>query len=181
MSRESLRLEICSRVKQTETTAFALVLALCFAIGIFPKGGDEVLEMVHRQRRAFAKAGHVGAHVIDPDVFGVILVSFAPGKKKHIGFHALGIENSGGQAQDGVQIAFIHQVGTDLLAVPVGKQHIVRQDHGRPGFAIRFQAAVNHLQKIELFIGCGKKSGHPGWAVHRPRLVPKGGLVRIRS
>ena len=93
--------------------------------------------MFQGQGVAFAEAGHVGAQIIDPDFLRVALVFLAAGEKEHIGFDALGVKDAGGQAQDGVQVALVHEVGADLLAVAVGKEHVVRQHHRGPGFAVR--------------------------------------------
>jgi hypothetical protein len=45
----------------------------------------------------FAEGLHIGAQVVKPDRFGIVLFSFAPSKKEHVGFNALGIENAGRQ------------------------------------------------------------------------------------
>ena len=132
------------------------------------------------QRGGLAKAGHIGAQVIEPNLFGVALIALAPGEEQHIGLDALSVENTGGQTEDGVQITLVHQVTADLLAVAVGKEHIVRQHHGSPGLVIGFQAAVDVLEKVELLVAGGKvKSSRV--ARSPPFLVPKGGLVSTKS
>ena len=108
------------------------------------------------QRGGLAKAGHIGAQVIEPNLFGVALIALAPGEEQHIGLDALSVENTGGQTEDGVQITLVHQVTADLLAVAVGKEHIVRQHHGSPGLVIGFQAAVDVLEKVELLVAGGE-------------------------
>ena len=115
-----------------EAAGFALILALGLAVGVVAEGVHEVLKMIMRQRGALAEAGHVGAQVVDPDFLGVALVLLATGEEQHVGLDALGVEDAGGQAQDGVQVALVHQVGADLLAVAVVKQHVVGQHHGGP-------------------------------------------------
>ena len=51
-----------------------------------------------------------------------------------------------------MQIAFVHQVNSNLFSLPVRKKNIIRQDHGSTGLSICFQAAVNMLQKVQLLI-----------------------------
>ncbi len=85
----------------------------------------KVRKMLGFQRGGLAKAGHIGAQVVEPDFLGVALVAPATGEEQYIGFDALGIENAGRQAENGVQITLVHQVAADFLAVSVSKQHIV--------------------------------------------------------
>ena len=55
-----------------------------------------------------------------------------------------------------MQIAFVHQVGANPRAVAVDEQHVIRQHHGGACLTVRFQAAVDVLQKIQLLVGGGK-------------------------
>src|SRR5690606_14653845 len=121
-----------------------------FAISLF-----EGLEVLFGEGGAFAEAGHVGAQVVDPYVLGAVFVlvfvfGAALGKKQHIGFYALGVEDAGGQAQDGVQVALVHQVAAYVGADAGFEQYVVWQDHG--GAATGFEVAVNVLQKGQLFV-----------------------------
>lgn len=54
------------------------------------------------------KERNIGPQVIEPDFFGIALVGFATGKEQHIGLDTLGIENAGGQTEDGMQVALVH-------------------------------------------------------------------------
>ena len=56
----------------------------------------------------FAKAWHVGTKVVEPDFFGVVFVGFSAGKKEDVCFYTLGIKDSGWQAEDCVQVTFVH-------------------------------------------------------------------------
>jgi len=47
-----------------------------------------------------------------------------------------------------VQIALVHQVGSNATSYPFLKQHVVRQNHGRS--PARLEGSINVLQKIEL-------------------------------
>lgn len=65
------------------------------------------------KRCALTKAWHIGAKIIDPDIFGaVFLLEFvfaaALGDKQHVGFNALGIKDASGQAKDSVEVALVH-------------------------------------------------------------------------
>jgi len=108
--------------KAAETVRFTLVFTLGLGVWVAAIGGHKLFEMFYRQEGAFAETGHVGAQVIDPNLFGVGLVFFAAGEKEHVGFDSLGVKDAGGQAQNGVQVALVHEIGTDLLAVAVGKK-----------------------------------------------------------
>ena len=107
-----------------------------------------------REHGALAELGHVGAQVVDPDFPGVALVRLATGEEEHIGLHALGVEDAGGQAQDGVQVALVHQVGADLPAGVALEQHVVRHHHS--GAAAGLEGAVDVLQKAELLVAGGE-------------------------
>jgi hypothetical protein len=73
-----------------------------------------------------------------------------PGEEQHVGLDALGVKDAGGQAQDGVQVALVHQVAADVGAHIAFKQHVVGQHHG--GAAAGLEAAVDVLQKGELLV-----------------------------
>lgn len=55
-----------------------------------------------------------------------------------------------------MEVAFIHQVNADAFTVPVGKEDIIGQHNSGTGIAIRFKAAVNMLQGVELLVAGGK-------------------------
>ena len=70
---------------------------------------------------ALAKARHIAAQIIDPDGLGaaLLLVGVAGAallEEEHIGLDSLGVEDAGGQAQYGVQVALFHQVAAHLGA-----------------------------------------------------------------
>ena len=122
-----------------------------FGVEHLLKGG----QMGFGKRGAFAEAGHIGAQIVYPDVFGAVFVLLRVGgaafvEKQHVGFHALGVEDAGGQAQDGVQVAFVHQVAADVGAFAGFKQYIIGQHHG--GAAAGLEVTVDVLQKGELFV-----------------------------
>jgi hypothetical protein len=110
-------------------------------------------EVVAAERRALAELGHVGAHVVDPHFLGVALVGLATGEEQHIGLDALGVEDAGGQAQDGVQVALVHQVAANVGADVAFEEHVVGQHHG--GAATGLEAAVDVLQEANCLLLVG--------------------------
>ena len=76
-------------------------------------------------------------------------------KKQHVGFDALGVEDAGGQPEDGVQAAFVHQVAAHVGAYAGFKQHVVGQHHG--GAATVFEVAHDVLQKGQLLVAGDKR------------------------
>ena len=123
------------------------------ALGIGAEGFFEIGEVLAGERGALAELRHVGPEVIDPDFFGVVLVGGAPGEEEDVGFNALGVEDAGGETQDGVQVALVHEVAADVLADAGLKQNIVRQHHG--GAASGQEVTVDVLEEAELFIAGG--------------------------
>ena len=107
------------------------------------------------QRGAFAKLGGVGTHVIDPDAVRAAGGRFAHFfKEQHIGLDTLRVKDAGGQAQNGVQAAFVHEHAANVRAYAGFKQHIVRQHHG--GAATVLQVAHDVLHKGQLLVAGGK-------------------------
>ncbi len=77
--------------------------------------------MVVGKRRAFAETRHIGSQIVHPHVIGTVLIlcrlrHCAFGEKEHVGLHALGIKYTGRQAQNGMQMALVHQITTYLGA-----------------------------------------------------------------
>jgi hypothetical protein len=71
-----------------------------------------------------------------------------------VGFTPWAWKIAGGQLQDRVQIALVHQVGADLFAHVAFEQHIVGQHHRRP--AAGAQGPIDGLQEAELLVAGGK-------------------------
>ena len=93
------------------------------------KGYLKLGEVLARKLGAFAILRHVGAQVVNPDFLGVALILLSSSEEQHISLHALRIEDACGQAQDGVQIAFVHQVAADVGADVALEQDVVGQHH----------------------------------------------------
>jgi len=115
-------------------------------------GAHEPVKVSPRERMGLAKAGHVGAQVVEPDLLRAALVTAAAREEEHVRLDALRVENARGQAQDGVQAAFVHEVAADGGAVALGKEHVIREHDGGAGVAVRAQAAVDVLEEVELFV-----------------------------
>lgn len=131
------------------------------AVRVGAEEGFESGEVLARQLRAFAELRHVGAQVVNPHFLGVGFVAVTAREEQHVGFDALRVKNAGRQAQDGVQVAFVHQVAADLRADVAFKQHIVRHHHG--GAPAGGQSAVDMLQKAELFVAGRKGEIGAAW------------------
>src|SRR5690606_37835773 len=89
--------------------------AFAAAVGFFAIRLFVGVVVVFGEGGAVAGAGHFGAQVVGPYVLCVVFVlvfvfGAALGKKQHLGFYAVGVEDAGGQAQDRVQVALVHQV-----------------------------------------------------------------------
>ncbi len=52
-------------------------------------------------------------------------------EEEHVGLHALRVEDAGGQAQDGVEVAPVHEAAAQLLAPAVVEEHVVGYDDRR--------------------------------------------------
>ena len=90
----------------------ALVLD-AVAVGGFI-GGDEAGEVVLAQGVRLAEGRHVRAQVVEPDFVRVPLVARAARKEEDVRLDALRVEDAGRQAQDGVEVAFFHEVAAGL-------------------------------------------------------------------
>ena len=115
-------------------------------------GGDEVREVLFFQRVGLAEGGHVRAQVVEPDFLRIALVTGAAREEQDVRLDALRVKDAGRQAQDGVEVAFFHEVAADGLAVAVSEEHVVRQDDGGARLAVRLEAAVDVLEEVQLLV-----------------------------
>ncbi len=106
--------------------------------------------MIAGEWGAFAILRHVGTEVIDPDFFGIALVGLATGEEEDVRLHALGVEDAGGEAEDGVEIALLHEVPPDVFAHAGLEEDIVREDDG--GASASGEATVDVLDEAELLV-----------------------------
>ena len=89
---------------------------------------------------------HAGAVIIDPN----ILRGLAFIEEQHVGFHAVGVENAGGQAQDGMQVVALHQLVPHLLGGAGVGEHAVGQHHAHPASGAHDGHDV--LQEVHLVV-----------------------------
>ena len=99
-----------------------------------------------------AEGWHVRAQVVEPDFFGVAMVRLAAREEEHVRLDALRVEDARRQAQDGVQVALLHEVAADGLTVAIGEKDIVGQDDGGARLAVMLEAAVDVLEEVELLV-----------------------------
>ena len=113
---------------------------------------DKLVEIGRNKRSRFAEPLLIGAEVIVRDFLRVPFLRASAGKEQHIRLDALRVENPGGQAEDGVQIAEVHQLPAHAGAIAACKQYVIWHDDRATGFPIRFQTAVNDLKEVQLFV-----------------------------
>ena len=96
----------------------------------------------------------IGSKIVEPNFLGLHLRAgglFVV--KEHIGLDTGLIENTGGQAEDGMQIGGLEQLLADDLTGTALKQHIIRNHNG--GSTGGFQNGVDMLDEIQLLVGAG--------------------------
>ena len=79
----------------------------------------------------------VGAQIVNPQV--LCPGRFAGGlpvEEQHVGLDALGIEDSRGQAQQGVHVTTCQQTLADGFPSTPFEQHVVRHHDGRPAMLL---------------------------------------------
>jgi len=75
---------------------------------------------------------HVGTQIVDPQPFGLRVGTGLPlVEKEHIGLDALGIENAGRQAQQGMHVAVLQQGAPNGLARAALEEHVIRHNDRR--------------------------------------------------
>ena len=115
---------------------------------------DEVQQIAVGHGMLFQGKVDVGSEIVDPDILGLhigacgLLVV-----EDDVCLDAGLVEDTGGQAEDGMQIGGFQQLAADDLTGAAFKQHIVRNDHG--GSAGGFHDGVDVLDEVELFVGAG--------------------------
>lgn len=116
---------------------------------------NELAEIFEAERLAFQGVVDVGPVVVVPDLLGRGTFARRPVvKKEDVRFHSLGVENAGGQTEDGVQFRGLHQLLPDGLPGPTFEKHIIGQNHGRPTSRLEQRADV--LEEVELLVGGGR-------------------------
>lgn len=93
----------------------------------------------------------VGAQVVNPELFGPrFFASRLAVEEDDIGLHSLGVEEAGGEAEDGMDIGLLEQVAADGFAGAALEEHIVRQHDGRA--AVLLEDGEDVLDEVELLV-----------------------------
>ena len=163
-----------------------------------PVAGHEVVEVGPGERVLLEGEVPVGAQVVHPQVPSPGPLGPLPAlEEQHVGLHALGVEDAGGQAQQGMHVAIVQEPPADGLARPGLEQHVVGHHHCGP--AAHPQQAHHVLHEVELLVAGGGPEALPLIAVRRrpperrvgehhveaiPGIVPQGvvdmhGRVRL--
>lgn len=96
----------------------------------------------------------VGAEVVDPEVFGPgLFAGFFALEEEDVGFDSLGVEDAGGEAQEGVDVAAFEEFAADGFAGAAFEEDVVGEDDG--GAAADHKFADDVLEEVELFVAGG--------------------------
>ena len=102
----------------------------------------------------FQSKVQIGPQIVEPDFLGLPLrAGGALIKEDHICLDAGLVEDSGGQSENGVEVAGLQQLLPDSLPGSALKEHIVRHHHRR--LSGGFQKGVDVLEEVELLVGAG--------------------------
>ena len=116
--------------------------------------GDELVQVRALQRVRLQGEVLVGAQVVDPELLRPRrLAGGLAVEEQHVGLHALGVEDAGRQAQQGVDVALVQQPPPDRLARAALEQHVVR--HHDRGAAVDLQQCLDVLEEVELLVAGG--------------------------
>ena len=74
-------------------------------------------------------------------------------EEEDVGFDALGVEDAGGQAQEGVDVAFLEEFAADGFARAAFEEDVVGDDDG--GAPVDFEQGADVLDEVELFVAGG--------------------------
>lgn len=116
--------------------------------------GDELVQVRTLERVGLEGEMHVGAQVIDPELLGPRL--FAGRllvEEDDVRLDPLGVEQAGGEAQQGVHVAFMQELLADGLTCSALEEHVVRHHYGGP--AMLFEQGFDVLDEVELLVGGG--------------------------
>ena len=121
---------------------------------LLPVALFEVVEVFVGERVGLEGEVLVGAEVVDPEVFGPgLFAGFLALEEEDVGFDSLGVEDAGGQAQEGVDVAALEQFAADGFAGSAFEEDVVGEDDG--GGAADLEFADDVLEEVELFVRGG--------------------------
>lgn len=81
---------------------------------------------------------------------GIADVIVSAHEEQDVGLDTLRVENSRRQSQDCMEVAFVHEVDANPLAVAVSKKDVIRQDDNRS--AAGLETAIKVLDKVQLLV-----------------------------
>ncbi len=115
---------------------------------------DELVEVGASEAVLLEGEVLVGAQVVEPDGLSPWgLTGWFAVEEDDVGLDALRVEDAGGQSQDGVQVAFMHELAAHGFAGSAFEQDVVGHDHG--GAAVLGEQALDVLYEVELLVGGG--------------------------
>ena len=131
------------------------------AFGFFALGdgsglidGFKVVEVFVGQRVSLKGEVLVGAEVVDPEICRPgCFAGFLTCKEEDVRLHALGVEDAGGQAQEGVDIAAFEEFAADGFAGAAFEEHVVGENDSRR--TADLELAHDVLEEVELFVAGG--------------------------
>ena len=116
--------------------------------------GFEVVEVFVGERVGLEGEVLVGAEVVDPEILGPgLFAGFLALEEEDVGLHALGVEDAGGEAQEGVDVAAFEEFAADGFAGSAFEEDVVGEDDG--GGAADLEFADDVLEEVELFVRGG--------------------------
>ena len=94
---------------------------------------------------------HVGSQIVNPQrLCPRLLLSGLGVEEQHVGLHAPGVENAGGQSQKRVNITLLHEIATNRFSSSPLKQHVVRYDDRAA--SIHFEKRLDVLDEVQLLV-----------------------------
>ena len=79
------------------------------------------IEVAFFQRIGLAEGRHFGTEIVYPYFLSIALIGSTSREEKYIGLYTLCIKDTSRKSENRMEIAFIHQVNTDILALSVSK------------------------------------------------------------
>jgi len=125
------------------------LLAVGAVLGVV--AGDEIVEVAALEGAFLEGEVQVGAQVVDPELLGPgLFLGGLAVEEEDVGLDSLGVEDAGGQAQEGVDVGLLEQLAADGLARAALEEHVVGQHDGRA--AVLLEDGEDVLEEVELLV-----------------------------
>ena len=132
-----------------EALGFAALVAI---FGIV--AADEVVQVGAGEGVGLQREVLVGAEVVDPERLGPWrFAGRLAVEEEDVGLDALGVEDAGGQPQQGMDIAIVQEAFADGFAGAALEENVVGHNDG--GAAVDLQQAADVLEEVELLVAGG--------------------------